>query len=213
MNTLKNLWIILCLGLILPAYGQTKTNLETYKVLAKLISFDGGDKIHLATFKVLKNISENLVLPSTITVGYYNYKQPDANIDYVLLTLNKYEGNTAMKSYFVCPDYDGKVGIQKADIEFIDSNYWEGCETGKGDCKPLTFTRTPIERNWFLIMPCGGTETAVNISGPNFSKKLHLFHGGCPPHLDMSALKDGKYSASMTSCGLGGTVTFNLVTQ
>lgn len=47
-----------------------------------------------------------------------------------------------MKNYFVCPDYDGQTNIQKAKIEYIDFDYWEGCETGGSECKPLTFSRT-----------------------------------------------------------------------
>ncbi|MEO9144406.1 MAG: hypothetical protein ABI237_02525, partial [Ginsengibacter sp.] len=120
---------------------------------------------------------------------------------------------TTMKNYFICPDYNGKIGIQKAKIEFIDFDYWEGCETGKGDCRPLTFARTKAEKNWFLIMPCGGTETAITISGQNFNKELHLFHKHCPPYLDLTNLNDGQYSANMRAGGLGGTVTINLETK
>lgn len=216
MNRLKNILTILLLGLTLTSCGQTQTTdnkNESYKVLAKLISFEGGDKVHFAKFKIIKNLSDTVVMNDTIIVGYYNYKEPDGNIDNVLLTIKKYDGQTLMKNYFICPEYDGKNNIQKAKIEYIDFDYWEGCETGKGDCKPLTFSRTEKENYWFLIMPCGGTETAITISGRNFNKELHLNHDNCPPYLDLSNLVDGKYSANMRACGLGGTVTFNLTTN
>ncbi len=216
MNRQKNILAIFCFSLTLTSCGQTTTNYiknENFKALAKFISYEGGDKIHFAKFKIVKDLSDTLILSDTITVGYYNYKQPDNNIDYVLLTLNKYDGQSSMKNYFICPAYDGKVGIHKAKIEFINFDYWEGCETGKGDCTPLTFTRTKSQNNWFLVMPCGGTETAISISGQNFNKELHLFHDNCPPYLDLTNLNDGQYSANMRADGLGGTVTFNLTTM
>lgn len=215
MNRLKNILTILFLGLTLTSCRQTKqtdSKNGSYKVLAKLISFEGGDKIHFAKFKIIKNLSDSLVVNDTIIVGYYNYKEPDENIDNVLMTIEKYDDQTLMKNYFICPEYDGKNNIQKAKIEYIDFDYWEGCETGKGDCKPLAFSRTEKEKNWFLIMPCGGTETAIEISGNNFSKEIHLLHDNCPPYLELTRLKDGQYSANMMACGLGGTVTFNLTT-
>jgi hypothetical protein len=216
MKQLKNTLMLLLFCLILLSCGQTKTadiKNGDYKVLAKLISFEGGDKIHFAKFEVLKDLSETLDLHGTITVGYYNYKQPDSNIDTVILTLKEYAGETTIENYFICPDYDGKANIQKAKIEFIDFDYWEGCETGEGECKPLTFTRTKAEKNWFLIMPCGGTETSVSVSGEGFSTELELSHDNCPPCLDLSNLENGDYTASMMACGLGGTVKFNLATK
>lgn len=215
MKKLKNILTFPLLFLTLTACGQTKktdAKIDSYKVLAKLISFEGGDKIHFAKFRVIKNLSDSLLLNDTIVVGYYNYKQPDENIDNVLLTLNKYDGQTSVKNYFICPDYDGIANIQKAKIEYIDFDYWECCETGKGDCKPLTFSRTEKDKNCFLIMPCGGTETAITVSGQNFNKEIHLFHNNCPPYLELTNLADGKYLAKMRACGLGGTVTFNLTT-
>ena len=215
MNRIKNILTILLFCLTLTSCGQTKTTdiiSENYKVLAKLISFEGGDKIHFAKFKIIKVLSDSLVVNDTILVGYYNYKQPDNKIDNVLLTIKKYDGQTKLKNYFICPNYDGTTNIQKAKINYIDFDYWEGCETGKRECKHLTFSRTEKDKNWFLIMPCGGTETTISISGQNFSKELHLYHDNCPPYLDLSNLTDGKYTANMRACGLGGTVEFNLTT-
>lgn len=213
---MKNLLTILLFCSTLTSCSQAKTadaNVKTYKLLAKFISLEGGGKIHFAKFKILKDLSDSLVINDTIVVGYYNYKCPDENIDSVLLTIIRDNGQATIKNYFICPEYDGKTNIQKAKVEYIDFDYWEGCETGKGDCKPLAFLRTEKEKNWFLIMPCGGTETAITVTGQNFIKKLHLFHNNCPPYLDLSNLTDGNYSANMRSCGLGGTVTFNLATR
>jgi hypothetical protein len=216
MSKSKNILAIVILCLTIPSFGQTKTTEPKsahYQALAKLISFEGGDKIHFAKFIIIKDLSSTSILSDTILVGYYNYKQPDGRIDHVLLTLRKYDGQTTMKNYFICPDYDGTANIQKANIALIAFDYWEGCETGKGECNPLTFTSTKTEENWFLIMPCGGTETSITISGENFFKKLHLKNDNCPPYLELSNLADGKYSANMAACGLGGTVTFYLITK
>lgn len=215
MTRRTNIFTILLFCLTQTSCGQIKqpnSINETYKVLAKLISFEGGDKIHYAKFKVLKNLTDSLVINDTIFVAYYNYKQPEDNIDNVLLTIKKQEEQTSMNDYYICPDYDGKSNIEKAKIEYIEFDHWEGCETGKGDCKTLSFSRTEKDSNWFLIMPCGGTSTTILISGPNFNKTLKLYHADCPPCLDLSNLKDGKYAANMMACGLGGTVTFNLTT-
>jgi flavodoxin len=216
MNRLKNIATILLLSLALTSCGQsqpTGSKNGSYKVLAKLISFEGGDKVHFTKFKIIKDLSDSLLVNDILIVGYYNYKEPDENIDNVLLNIKKYDGQTPLKNYFICHDYDGKNNIQKAKIEYIDFDYWQACETGKGHCKPLTFFRTANEENWFLIMPCGGTGTAITISGKDFKKEMHLHSANCPPYLDLSKLRDGKYFANMSACGLGGTISFNLTTS
>lgn len=213
---LKNILTILLLGLALTSCGQTKAKVEqsgNFKALARLISFEGGDKIYVAKFKIIKNLSDILTQNDTVLVGFYNYKPPEINLDTVLLTLKKDGGKTSVKNYFICPDNDGKQGIKSTKIDFIDFAYWEACETGKGDCQPLTITRPKAEKNWYLMMPCGGTETAISITGQNFNKKLHLHHDNCPPYLDLTNLNDGQYFATMIACGLGGTVQFNLTTN
>ena len=73
MNRLKNILTILLISLTLTSCGQTQTTdnkNENYKVLAKLISFEGGDKVHFAKFKTIKNLSDSLVVNDTIIVGY-----------------------------------------------------------------------------------------------------------------------------------------------
>jgi hypothetical protein len=216
MNKLKNILTIFYFGLTLTSCGQTKNeNFKepSFQVLAKFISFNGGDKLHSATFRVIKCLNDSIQLKDTISVWYYNYLQPDTTLDNVLLTLNRYDRQSnIVKDNLHCIDNNGQTGVLKAKIEFIKFDYWEGCETGKGECKTLNFVRQKTDKKWFLIMPCGGTETAITISGRNFNKELHLYHDNCPPYLDLSNLTDGNYLANMRACGLGGSVTFNLTT-
>ena len=42
----------------------------------------------------------------------------------------------------------------------VDFNYLEGCETGKGDCKPVTLARHSIQDSIVVIFPAGGTQSA-----------------------------------------------------
>ena len=206
----------LLLTLTMVSCGQTtkdKVSTTEFKALAKLISGGEGSKIYIAKYKIIKDFTDT-TFADTINVGYYFYKDNKQQFDTVLLTLKKYEGQTQIKNYFICPDYDATLGIKKAKISYIDFEYWENCETGKKECKPLKFTRTKDEKNWFLIMPCGGTETSVTVSSADktFSQQQHLFHDKCPPYLPLTNLKDGKYFANMMACGLGGSVEFNLTT-
>ena len=208
---------ILLLTLALVLCGQStkiKNSKTEFKALAKLVSSGEGSKIHIAKYKIIKDFADT-IFADTINVGYYFYKNNTQLFDTALLTLTKYEGQTKVENYFICPDYDAKLGIQKAKVNFIDFDYWENCETGKGKCKPLNFTRSIDEKNWFLIMPCGGTETKVIVSSSDktFSQEQHLFGVSCPPYLDLTNLKDGKYFAQMMACGLGGQVEFNLTTN
>ncbi len=208
---------ILLLALALVSFGQTtksKNSKTEFKALAKLVSSGEGSKVYVAKYKIIKDFTDT-TFADTINVGYYFYKENAQQFDTVLLTLTKYEGQAKVENYFICPDYDAKLGIQKAKINFISFDYWENCETGKGECKPLNFTRTTDEKNWFLIMPCGGTETSITVSSSDktFSQTQQLYHDKCPPFLTLTDLKDGKYFANMLACGLGGQVEFNLITN
>ena len=208
---------IFTLALALVSCGQTtkSKSLKTeFRALAKLVSSGEGSKIYIAKYKIIKDFTDS-TFADTINVGYYFYKDNTQQFDTVLLTLTKYEGQTKVENYFICPDYDARIGIQKAKVNFIDFDYWESCETGKGKCIPLNFRRTKDEKNWYLIMPCGGTETNVKVSSSDktFSQQQHLFHDKCPPFLELTNLKDGKYFAQMIACGLGGQVEFNLTTN
>lgn len=213
-----SIFTIFLLIFALVSCGQTTKNKpfkSELKALATFISDEGGDKIHISKYKIIKDFTDT-TFADTINVGYYFYKRNSQQIDTVLLTLTKYDGQSKIDNYFICPDYDAKLGIQKAKINFIDFNYWEGCETGQGECKPLSFSKAVDTKNCFLIMPCGGTETAISIlsnDGVSIVKELHLFGVSCPPYLELTNLKDGKYFAQMRACGLGGTVEFNLKTS
>jgi hypothetical protein len=216
MVTLKYLLNILILFFTLNLYGQNSNQIvhdSTFKILAKFISFNEGDKLHSARFKVIKCLENNIKLKDTITVWYYNYSQPDTTLNDVLLIIDKNDyqiQSQRIKEKLKCFNGNGSYGIQKAKIEFIDFKYWEGCETGKGECKPMIFTKTKSEINWFLIMPCGGTSTSIKITGDKFVENLKLNSNNCPPILELTNLNEGKYNASMLACGLGGTVIFNL---
>jgi hypothetical protein len=166
------------------------------KALAKLVSNEKNS----SGFAILKDFSDTTIAGKTITVGHYYSKE---NFDTVLLTLNK----ESVENYYIC------TSIQKAKISYISFDYWNDCETGKGKCNPLTFTRNNQEKNWFLIMPCGGTETKIIVSGNSFNQQIHINHRGCPPFIELTNLPDGEYHANMFACGLGGGVTFNLKTN
>ena len=213
---LTTLLTFLLLILTLVSCGQTtkRNSAKTeFKALAKFVSGGEDSKIYIAKYKIIKDFTDT-TFTDTINVGYYFYKDNKQQFDTVLLTLTKYEGQTKIENYFICPDYDAKLGIQKAKVNFIDFKYWEDCETGKVVCKPLNFTRTKEEKNWYLIMPCGGTETSITVSSSDksYSQQQHLYHDKCPPFLELTNLKDGKYFANMMACGLGGSVEFNLKT-
>jgi hypothetical protein len=111
----------------LQSCGQTqKQSVSTSQhlsALAKFVSYEGGDKIRFSKFAVLKDFSDTSFAGDTITVGYYFYKANDNQFDTVLLTLNRYPEQTTIKNYFICPDYDAKVGIQQAKVDKIDFGY------------------------------------------------------------------------------------------
>lgn len=193
-------------------YGQA--NNDTIQVIAKLISPGQGSKIYIAEYKVIKVVKGTLT-NDTIKVGYYFYNEYENSPDTALLNLTTYTGNTKTTDYYIFPDYDAKKGIEKVKISYVDFDYWEGCETGKGECKPLTFIRGTKDENWFLFMPCGGTATSVTLtaSGQNNPiQKTNIGHSECPPIFDLTDLADGKYFAYMLACGLGGQIEINLTT-
>jgi len=217
MKQLSFILILFCSGLYFSCGVKDKNqnnNLQKFRALAKFVSREGGNKVQISKYVIIKGFSEFTFEGDTISVGYYFNKENNIKFDTVLLTLNKYSEVTKIKNYFICPDFDANTGIQKAKIQYIESAYWEGCETGKGECKPLTFKRSPGEKNWFLIMPCGGTQTSITIKGTDnsYKKELNLFHNNCPPFIELTDMTDGKYSANMLSCGLGGTIYFVLKT-
>lgn len=106
---------------------------------------------------------------------------------------------------------------EKKTLKFsVDRDYWEGCETGQGECKPLLFERNSKEDSVVLIMPCGGTFTTVNLTRAGQKdpiKTLSIGHKDCPPTFDLTGMADGEYGAYMLACGLGGPIKFTLRTK
>ncbi len=206
------LTIILSL-LTFLTYGQA--NNDTIQVIAKLMSPGQGSKIYIAEYKVIKVVKGTLT-NDTIKVGYYFYNESENSPDTALLNLTTYTGNTKTTDYYIFPDYDAKKGIEKVRISYVDFDYWEGCETGKGECKPLAFICGSKDENWFLFMPCGGTSTTVNLTIAGQKTPIQttsIGHSECPPIFDLTNLADGKYFAYMLACGLGGQIEINLTTK
>ncbi len=176
-----SLTIILTL-LTFLTFGQA--NNETIQVIAKLISPGQGSKIYIAEYKIIKVIKGTLT-NDTIQVGYYFYNEYQNSPDTALLNLTTYTGDTKTTDYYIFPEYDANKGIEKVRILFVDFDYWEGCETGKGECNPLTFIRFSQDENWFLFMPCGGTATTVNLTvagQKNPIQTTSIRHAQCPPY-------------------------------
>ena len=198
-------------------YGQA--NNDTIQVIAKQISPGQGSKIYIAEYKVIKVVKGTLT-NDTIKVGYFFYNEFQNSPDTALLNLTTYTGDTKTTDYYIFPNYDAKKGIEKIRISFVDFAYWEGCETGKGECKPLTFIRSSKDENWFLFIPCGGTATTVTLSKQTgipkdneTIQKCVITYSDCPPTFNLTNLKDGKYFAYMLACGLGGQIEINIMTE
>lgn len=214
---MKNALTLLGLFFALFTYGQT--NDDTIKVIAKLISSGQGSKVHFATYKVLKTIKGN-VTNDTIQVGYYFYNAYTNKQDTSILTLNKYDGYPHFKDYYIFPGYNAIDGIKKAQVSTVDFKYWEHCETGQEACKPLRLTRKSKHDNWFLFMPCAGTQTTTTLSKqegyPKQSdviQQTHILHTECPPVFNLTQLDDGKYFIYMLGCGIGGQIEIHIETK
>ena len=98
----------------------------------------------------------------------------------------------------------------------INGDYWLGCETGQGDCTPLTFYRDTTAQKWVLVMPCAGSETTVFLSKEGVETPIDsksVAASECPPIFELTDLEDGQYEAYMLGCNLGGGVRFSLVTK
>ncbi len=101
-------------------------------------------------------------------------------------------------------------------VQTLDFKYLEGCETGKGDCKPIVIFRQSKQDSILLIFPSGGTESDVYLrSAKNKNLALHnkKVIGQGKPTLNMTNLDDGEYSACIISCGLGGCCSIRLKTK
>lgn len=101
-------------------------------------------------------------------------------------------------------------------VQTLGFDYSEGCETGKGDCKPIEIVRQNKQDTVLLVFPSGGTQSDVYLhSAVDKSLKLHdrKFSGQGKPVLNLTNLDDGEYSANIISCGLGGSCLVQLKTK
>ncbi len=218
--TFRNKLIILLLASSLFLSCQTKEQEESFEILAKIISYEGGDKIHYLKCLVLKELTDSAYIKTdTILVGYYNYKVPEKDLSKVHIILQKEQQNN-ISNTFNCLNYNGTKSISKVQIDEIEFDFWRECEEGSKKCKPLTFIRPKEKIKWFLIFPCGGTVTDIDISSKeNSGKKKHIktiigsTNTPCPPLIELTEEKDGTYYAYMIACGLGGQVEYNLITN
>jgi hypothetical protein len=209
---MKIITILIFFSLTELVNAQPKT--DTIKVIAKLLSNEGDSKIYINKYKIIKLLKGSLT-NDTFDVGYYGYKSYNDTLETALLTIFQYTGPSKVMDYYIFPNYDAKSGIEKVKVSIIDFDYWEGCETGKGTCNPLFLNRNKNEK-WYLLMPCGGTQTSVTLFFSNQNKpiqKLNITHEGCPPMFELTNLEDGKYFLNMISCRLGGTVEINIITR
>lgn len=113
----------------------------------------------------------------------------------------------------VCGQEAGKSKVVMATIDF---DYLQGCETGKGACKPIEIGRQSIKDSVIVIFPAGGTVTEVSLRSLS-DKTVRLydkkFEGQGKPTFSLTGLKDGEYTAGMISCGLGGSCVIRLKTN
>ncbi len=207
------------IGILLPVFLYGRTDNDSVQVIAKLLFPGQGSKIYVAEYEIIKLI-EGTEPRDTIEVAYYFYKKYESAPDTALLHLLKSPNATVGNSYYTFPDYDAKKGIEKVELSCVDFDYWEACETGIGECKPLTFSRKNPKDNWFLILPCGGIFSTYILSEqqgvPNASQiiqQVEVAHSDCPPVFELTNLKDGRYYATIISCGLGGQIEFNIRTE
>ena len=101
-------------------------------------------------------------------------------------------------------------------VQTLNFYYLEGCETGKGDCKPIEIFRQNKQDSVLLVFPSGGTQSDVYLhSTKNKNIELHdkKVSGQGKPTLNLTNLDDGEYSANIISCGLGGSCLVRLKTK
>ncbi|MCU0435610.1 MAG: hypothetical protein MUC87_19275 [Bacteroidia bacterium] len=207
--------ILIIFGILFSSISFGQTNYDTLKFIAKINSFHPGDETHSVGFQVIKVI-QGKCTAELIRLNFYAESHEiyrKLSLDTVLVTLIKDKADTTRSYNF--PEGDPDKGVEEIQISTVNFDYWEGCETGKGECKPLRFERNSNKLKWFLLMPCGGTATTVTltVSGQNNPiQKTSIEHSECPPIFDLTNLADGKYFAYMLACGLGGQIEINLTT-
>ena len=89
--------------------------IDTERATGKLIAIEGENKISWAKFKVIDSQNTSLNKDDIVTLGYYNSKKPNADIDTAILAFIKTYTETR-KNHYICPDYDGQKGIRKISI-------------------------------------------------------------------------------------------------
>ena len=104
---------------------------------------------------------------------------------------------------------------KKIIIKTLDFDYLEGCETGKGDCKPIEIFRQDKQDSILLIFPSGGSYSDVYLKSKDLKVDLHdqKSYSQEQPKINMTGLPDGEYSANIVSCGLGGACIIRLRTK
>ena len=198
--------ILLLLTCFLSTSSNAQSERDTIEVLAKYINSIPGYNYNYGTYQVIcivsGHLNERVIYPAYIPNLEFVEKQ-----DTVLLKMVCNFDQTKPVMYYNFPNYDAKNNIKKVKTFVIDHDFLEGCETGQGFCDPKTFTRDFAGQKAFIIMPCGGSFSTVQLhhkSTPSPIQELSVKINECPPFFDVSALEDGEYSASMMSCGLGG---------
>ena len=113
-------------------------------------------------------------------------------------------------------------------VHKVEFNYMEGCETGKGDCKPVILIRQSLQDSIKVVFPIGGTASSVQIypdtsfirwirgkptAQPTPLRNDNKRFGEGNPVLDLTGLPDGKYRPHMLSCNVGGTFELIIKTE
>mgnify|MGYP000275603067 CR=1 FL=1 len=99
----------------------------------------------------------------------------------------------------------------------VSFEHWESCEIGQ-DCPTLVVERNSIQDSVLFVMPCGGTSTSVQLWSSESTEyepiqSVTARHDDCPPTFNLTGLPDGMYNAHMWACGLGGGISFEIVTK
>ena len=204
---MKNILSAAALLFTLLAFGQAE---EPIKVIAKRIASPQCDKMCIAKYTILKNV-QGSASNTVIEIGCQPDKRLDNSPETALLTIIP----TKLKDYYIFPDYDESKGIENAKFDSVDRAYLEACETGSGPCKALSFSRNSDQKQWFLMVPCGGTYTSVKLTDANGKRirEINAKYGECPPMLDLSTVPDGKYYVTIVSAALNGKIEINLTTR
>lgn len=110
----------------------------------------------------------------------------------------------------------------------VDLDYLMGCETGKGECKPLIIKRKSILDGLAVVFPKGGTMTDVYLytessftkwmagspkDEPKPLRHIHKEADEGEPIMDISELPDGIYHPHYLGCGVGGGFELRIVTK